>query len=118
MSSDASALGRVAFVRLPSMTHLQRDDFGPVALAAPVLRLVLAGSQPTLDVNLAAFAQEPLARIRKRPECDHAMPLIWNDRSTEEFLSLVFLVVFLLEEMKRPKGQTRRLITLIFADRP
>jgi hypothetical protein len=66
------SLGRVGAIA--EYAELSRDDFGPVAFAASVLRFVLAGSQPTLDVNLTAFAQEPLARIRKRSECDYAMP--------------------------------------------
>jgi len=65
-------LGRVDAIA--EHTELPRQDFSPVTFAASVLRFVLAGSEPTLDVNLTAFAQEPLARIRKRSECDHAMP--------------------------------------------
>ena len=65
-------LGRVGAIS--EQTHLQRYDLSPIAGAAPVLRLVLTGSEPTLDVNLTAFAQESLAGIRKRSECDYAMP--------------------------------------------
>src|SRR5271155_1031602 len=67
-------LGRVAVRAISEQAHLQGYDLGPIARAASVLRFVLAGSEPTLDVNLTAFAQEPLACIRKRSECDHAMP--------------------------------------------
>lgn len=35
------------------------DDFRPVAFAAAVLRLVLAGRQPSFDIDLAAIADEP-----------------------------------------------------------
>jgi len=52
-------LGRVG--ALAEHAELPRDDFSPVTFAASVLRFVLAGSEPTLDVNLTAFAQELLA---------------------------------------------------------
>ena len=42
-----------------------RYDFSPVALAAPVLGFVLAGGKPSFDVDLAAFAEEPLASVRQ-----------------------------------------------------
>jgi hypothetical protein len=60
---------------LGEKADLTGHDFGPVALAAAVLGFVLAGSQPTLDVNLTAFAQEPLARIGQLSECDDPMPI-------------------------------------------
>src|SRR5271163_4936396 len=60
---------------LAKKADLTGHDFGPVALAAAVLRFVLAGSEPTFDVNLAAFAQKPLARIGQPSECDHPMPI-------------------------------------------
>src|SRR6266851_2355104 len=59
---------------LAKKADLTGHDFSAVTPTAAVLRFVLSGSEPTLDVNLTAFAQEPLARIRKRSECDHAMP--------------------------------------------
>ena len=65
-------LGRVGAIA--EQAELPRHDFSPVTFAASVLRFVLAGSEPALDVNLTAFAQEPLARIRKRSERDYAMP--------------------------------------------
>ena len=68
MSSDAPALG--AFGTIAQQAELPRHDFSPVTLAASVLRFVLAGRQPALDVNLTAFTQEPLAgsaSVRMRP---------------------------------------------------
>jgi hypothetical protein len=65
-------LGRVGAIA--EHAELPRHDFSPVTFAASVFHFVLAGSEPTLDVNLTAFAQEPLAGIRKRSERDHAMP--------------------------------------------
>ena len=41
------------------LSDLAGDDFRPVAFASAVLRLVLSGRQPSFDVNLAAFADEP-----------------------------------------------------------
>lgn len=43
-------------IKKPDLTD---DDFRSVAFAAAVLRLVLAGLQPSFDVDLAAFADEP-----------------------------------------------------------
>src|SRR5216684_1727374 len=60
---------------LAEKADLTGHDFGPVALAASVLRVVLAGSQPTLDIDLPTFAQEPLARIGQPSECDDPMPI-------------------------------------------
>ena len=61
----------------PATEHVElaRHDFSPVTFAASVLRIVLAGSEPTLDVNLTAFAQEPLARFGQPSECDDPMPI-------------------------------------------
>jgi hypothetical protein len=50
-------LGRVGAIA--EHAELPRHDFSPVTFAASVLRFVLEGSEPTLDVNLTAFAQEP-----------------------------------------------------------
>jgi hypothetical protein len=44
-------------------------------LAAAALGFVLASSKPPLDVNLTAFAQEPVAGIGQRSECDDPMPI-------------------------------------------
>src|SRR5271163_4249222 len=60
---------------LAEKADLTGHDFSPVALAASVLRFVLAGSQPTFDIDLPAFVQEPLARIRKPSERDDPMPI-------------------------------------------
>jgi len=65
-------LGRVG--ALAEQAELPRHDFSPVALTACVLRLVLAGSKPSFDVDLPAFGQESLARIGEPAECDDAMP--------------------------------------------
>ena len=40
------------------LPDLAGDDFRSVAFAAAVLRLVLAGRQPSFDVDLAAFADD------------------------------------------------------------
>jgi hypothetical protein len=60
---------------LAEKADLTGHDFGPVALATAVLRFVLAGSQPTFDIDLPAFAQEPLARIGQLSECDDTMSI-------------------------------------------
>src|SRR5579863_677517 len=59
---------------LAEKADLTGDDFGAVALARSVLRFVLAGSQPTFDIDLPAFAQKPLARICKPSERHDTMP--------------------------------------------
>ena len=50
--------------------ELTRYDFSPITFAASVLGVVLAGSKPSFDVNLTAFAEEPLARIGQPSERD------------------------------------------------
>jgi hypothetical protein len=67
--------GRVAVRAVAEQAELPRHDFSPVALAASVLSFVHAGSEPSFDVNLTAFAQEPVARIGQRSECDDPMPI-------------------------------------------
>src|ERR1700736_2584688 len=69
------SLGRVTIRAVADQTKLPRHDLGPVAFAASVLRFVLAGSEPSFDVNLTAFAQKPIARIGPRSECDDPMPI-------------------------------------------
>ena len=69
------SLGRVAIRAVAEQAELPRHDFSPVAFAASVLGFVLAGSKPSFDVNLTAFAQEPLARIGQPSECDDPMPI-------------------------------------------
>src|SRR5258708_4796516 len=69
------SLGRVAVRAVAEQTELPRHDFSPVAFAASVLRFVMAGSEPSFDINLTAFAQEPVARIGQRSECDDPMPI-------------------------------------------
>jgi hypothetical protein len=54
--------------------YLPRDDFGPVAFAAAVFRLVLAGRQSSLDVNPAAFAEILSARLGQLSEGNDAVP--------------------------------------------
>ena len=66
-------LGRVGAIA--KQAELPRHDFSPVTFAASVLRFVLAGREPSLDVNLAAFAQEPLARVGQPSERDDPMPI-------------------------------------------
>jgi hypothetical protein len=53
---------------------LTGDDLGPVAFAAAVLRFVLARIQPSLDVNLTAFAQQSLAVVREFSESNDPVP--------------------------------------------
>ncbi len=69
------SLGRVSVCPIAEQAELPRDDFGPIALARSVLGFVLAGGKPAFDVNLPAFAQEPLARIGQPSECDDPMPV-------------------------------------------
>jgi hypothetical protein len=64
-----SGLGHVG-----GQAELERNDSSPVTFAASVLRFVLAGSKPSLDVDLAAFAQEPVACIRQSSERNDPMP--------------------------------------------
>src|SRR5271154_1808220 len=59
---------------LPKKPDLSRYDFGPVALPASVLGFVLAGSKPSFDVDLAAFAKAPLTRVRQPSECHYSEP--------------------------------------------
>ncbi|HKN00748.1 MAG TPA: hypothetical protein VJX23_09555 [Candidatus Binataceae bacterium] len=40
---------------IAEQAELPSHDLGPVALAAAVLRFVLAGSQPTFDIDLTAL---------------------------------------------------------------
>src|SRR5208282_572219 len=60
---------------IAEQAKLPRHDFSPVTFTASVLRFVLAGCKPALDVNLTAFAQEPLARIGQPSERDDPMPI-------------------------------------------
>jgi hypothetical protein len=53
---------------------LPRDDFRAVPLAAAVLRFVLAGRQPSLDIDLAAFTEKLPARLGELPESHDAVP--------------------------------------------
>jgi hypothetical protein len=69
------SVGRVAVRAVSEQAELPRDDFSPVAFTAPVLRFVLTGSKPSFDINLTAFAQEPVARIGQLSECDDPMPI-------------------------------------------
>jgi hypothetical protein len=82
---------------IPEQTHLQGDDFGSIARAAPVLRFVLASCQPSLDVDLASLGKQALTVVRELPESNDSMPLIWNDRSMDAsvFVSLFSAVLFL-----------------------
>jgi hypothetical protein len=59
---------------ISQQTHLQHYDLGLIADATAVLFLVLAGSQPPLDVDLASLRKQALAVIRELPESDHAVP--------------------------------------------
>jgi hypothetical protein len=68
--------------------------------------------------KLSSFSQILRTDFGEFSENHNNVPLIWNDQSTTSFCVSVFSLVALLERLKRPKGQTRRLITLIFADRP
>jgi len=60
---------------LPEKPDLPRDDFGPITLARSVPGFVLAGGKSAFDVELSAFAQEPLTRVSQPSERDHAMPI-------------------------------------------
>ena len=54
---------------------LLRHDFSPETFAPPVLCFVVAGRQPSFDVDLPAFGREPLAGIRPPFERDDPMPV-------------------------------------------
>jgi len=59
-SGHARRVGRFSRAGLAiEKPNLAGDDFRPVAFAAAVLRLVLAGREPFFDVDLTAFADEP-----------------------------------------------------------
>jgi hypothetical protein len=64
---------------------LPGDDFRAIALAAAVLCVVRARRQPSLNVDLAAFAEIPSACFRQLSERNNSVPLIWSDRSIEDF---------------------------------
>jgi hypothetical protein len=97
---------------------LQRYYLGPIAGAAAVLRFVLASSQPSLDVDLASLGKQALAVVRELPESNDSMPLIWNDQSMHHRFFLVgSSLSSLTQRVETAEGRTRRLITLIFADR-
>jgi hypothetical protein len=51
------------------------DDLGSIALAASVLGLIFARRDAPFDVNLPAFAEEPLARIGQPSKRDDPMPV-------------------------------------------
>src|ERR1700730_17424076 len=67
-------LGRLGGRASAEHAHLKRHDLGAGPLSAAVLRLVLAGGEAAFDVDLAAFAQKPLAVVGELSECNHAMP--------------------------------------------
>jgi hypothetical protein len=94
-------LGRVTVRAIPEQAHLQRYDLGPIARPAPVLRLVRAGRQPSLDVDLAALGQELLAGVSEIPERNHAMP----------FGPLLLLAVAILEPRGRCQREIRYVLT-------
>src|SRR6266446_3088498 len=55
--------------------HALRDNFGALALAAVVARLVLAGPQASFDVHLAALLQVFLAALRSLAENYDVVPV-------------------------------------------
>src|SRR5216684_793903 len=55
--------------------HALRDNFGALALAAIVARLVLAGPQASFDVHLAALLQVFLAALRSLAENYNVVPV-------------------------------------------
>src|SRR6266851_421117 len=70
-------VGRIGVGRLGTIAEqakLPCYDFSPIAFAASALRFILLGSEATLDVNLPAFAQEPLARIGQPSERHDPIP--------------------------------------------
>lgn len=54
--------------------ELPRYDFSPVAFAAPFLRFVLAGSQPTFDVDLSALVRNCSHLSASRPKAAIRVP--------------------------------------------
>jgi hypothetical protein len=57
--SSSGGIADAASVSVNAMDQQHaRYDLSPVAFAAAVLRFILAGSEPSFDVNLTAFAQE------------------------------------------------------------
>jgi len=71
VQSRIGASGAGALAEKPDLTG---HDVSPISLPASVLRLVLAGSQPSFDVDLSAFAEKLLAYVSEPSERDHAMP--------------------------------------------
>src|SRR5215469_18202859 len=51
------------------------DDLSPLALPAIIFRFILAGPQPTLHVDLAAFREVLATRLSHLAESHHLMPL-------------------------------------------
>jgi hypothetical protein len=106
MSSEGDVVARFGFrgvaVRASAEhAHLKRYNLGAAALSASVLRLVLTGRKPSFDIDLAAFGQEPLARIRKRSKCDYAMP----------FSPLLLPAIAILEPRGRGQREIRHVLT-------
>ena len=80
---------------------LARDDFRAGALAAAVLRLVLAGRQPSFDIHLAALAQKFRACLRQLAEGHDAMP----------FSPLLFPAVAVGKPLGRRQRKIRHALT-------
>src|ERR1700719_1952690 len=59
------SLSLVTVRAIAEQAKLPCYDFSPIAFAASVLGLVLAGGEPTLDVDLAAFGKNLLAGVRE-----------------------------------------------------
>src|ERR1700685_1924595 len=106
MSSEGDVVARFRFRRvavraIAEHAHLKRYNLGAAALSASVLRLVLTGRQPALDVDLAAFGQELLAGASKLPERNHAMP----------FSPLLLLAIAILETRGCGQREIRHVLT-------
>src|SRR6266849_9425028 len=73
--ADVNLSGLRISRRRTKKLHALRDNFGALALAAVVARLVLAGPQASFDVHLAALLQVFLAALRSLAENYNVVPV-------------------------------------------
>jgi hypothetical protein len=72
LSSASAVLGAIS---APSeKPDLPGHNLGPIALPRAILRLVLTGRPPSLDIDLAAFAEILAAEVGQLPEDHDAVP--------------------------------------------
>lgn len=87
ISSDSPVLTSVLCARFPQQSHLQ-CEFSWVAGSTPVLSLVLAGAEPSLDVNLTPLRLQKFAVVRELPErvCEIVQMLGVSHKAVRRYL--------------------------------